>query len=56
MSERDELRNWYSSPSWARKVDKMTDEQIPIVLKRVRAIKEQARNDHNGTSNHRRYR
>lgn len=45
MSDRDELRNWYSNPSWARKVDKMTDEQIPIVLKRVRAIKEQARND-----------
>lgn len=43
MSDRDELRNWYSSPSWGYKVDKMTDEQIPIVLKRVRAIKEQAR-------------
>lgn len=52
MSDRDELRNWYSSPSWGYKVDKMTDEQIPIVLKRVRAIKEQARNDHNGISNH----
>nr|DAW92207.1 MAG TPA: hypothetical protein [Bacteriophage sp.] len=24
MSDRDELRNWYSNPSWARKVDKMT--------------------------------
>lgn len=56
MSDRDELRNWYSSPSWAYKVDKMTDEQIPIVLKRVRAIKEQARNDHNDISNYRRHR
>lgn len=56
MSDRDELRNWYSNPSWARKVDKMTDEQIPIVLKRVRAIKEQVRNDHDGGSNHRRHR
>lgn len=56
MSDRDELRNWYSSPSWGYKVDKMTDEQIPIVLKLVRAIKEQARNDHNGISNHRRHR
>lgn len=56
MSEREELRNWYSSPSWARKVDKMTDEQVSVVLKRVRAIKEQARNDHDGGSNHRRHR
>lgn len=55
MSDRDELRNWYSSPSWAYKVDKMTDEQIPIVLKRVRAIKEQARNDHDDRSNRRRH-
>lgn len=56
MSEREELRNWYSSPSWARKVDKMTDEQVSVVLKRVRAIKEQARNDHDGGSNRRRHR
>lgn len=56
MSEREELRNWYSNPSWARKVDKMTDEQVSVVLKRVRAIKEQARNDHDGGSNHRRHR
>jgi hypothetical protein len=55
MSEREELRNWYSNPSWARKVDKMTDEQVSVVLKRVRAIKEQARNDHDGGSNHRRH-
>lgn len=56
MSERDELRNWYSNPLWARKVDKMTDERVSVVLKRVRAIKEQARNDHDGGSNHRRHR
>lgn len=43
MSEREELRNWYSNPSWAYKVDKMSDEQVSVVLKRVRAIKEQAR-------------
>lgn len=56
MSEREELRNWYSSPSWGYKVDKMTDEQVSVVLKRVRAIKEQARNDHDGGCNHRRHR
>ena len=56
MSDRDELRNWYSNPLWVYKVDKMTDEQIPIVLKQVRAIREQARYDHDGTSNHRRHR
>lgn len=46
MSEREELRNWYSNPLWAYKVDKMTDEQVSVVLKRVRAIREQARCDH----------
>lgn len=56
MSEREELRNWYSNPSWARKVDKMTDERVSVVLKRVRAIREQARYDHDGGSNHRRHR
>lgn len=45
MSEREELRNWYSNPSWAYKVDKMSDEQVSVVLKRVRAIREQARCD-----------
>lgn len=50
MSEREELRNWYSNPSWARKVDKMTDERVSIVLKRVRAIREQARCEY-GRSN-----
>lgn len=49
MSEREELRNWYSNPLWAPKVDKMSDEQVSIVLKRVRAIREQARHD-NGIS------
>lgn len=50
MSEREELRNWYSNPSWARKVDKMTDERVSIVLKRVRAIREQARYDNGGSN------
>lgn len=50
MSEREELRNWYSNPLWAYKVDKMTDEQVSVVLKRVRAIREQARCD-NSVSN-----
>lgn len=45
MSEREELRNWYHNPSWSYKVDKMTDEQVTVVLKRVRAIREQARCD-----------
>lgn len=46
MSEREELRNWYSNPLWAYKVDKMSDEQVSVVLKRVRTIREQARRDH----------
>lgn len=50
MNEREELRNWYSNPAWAYKVDKMSDEQVSVVLKRVRAIREQARCD-NGISN-----
>ncbi len=50
MSEREELRNWYSNPSWAYKVDKMSDERVSVVLKRVRAIREQARHNH-GISN-----
>lgn len=45
MSEREELRNWYSNPSWAYKVDKMSDEQVSVVLKRVRAIREQGKCD-----------
>ena len=50
MSEREELRNWYSNPSWAYKVDKMTDEQVTVTLKRVRAIREQARCDNGGSN------
>lgn len=52
MSDREELRNWYTNPSWAYKVDKMTDKQVVVVLKRVRAIREQARHNNDGGSTH----
>lgn len=43
MSDRDILRSWYSNPSWAHKVDRMSDERVAQVLRNVRQIREECR-------------
>lgn len=36
---RKELEAWYSAPSWAYKVSKMSDEQVAAVLKRLQSAR-----------------
>lgn len=36
---RKELEQWYTAPSWAYKVSKMSDEQVAAVLKRLQSAR-----------------
>lgn len=36
---RAELTKWYSAPSWAHKVNHMSDKQVFAVLKRLQSAK-----------------
>lgn len=37
MSEREQLKGVYKNPTWARKVDKMSDEQVIAIFQRLKA-------------------
>lgn len=45
---RRELEQWYSAPSWAYKVSKMSDNQVAAVLKRLQSARKYRRETHNG--------
>lgn len=37
MSEREQLKGVYKNPAWAKKVDKMRDDQVIAIFKRLQA-------------------
>lgn len=37
MSERERLKGAYNNPAWAKKVDKMSDDQVIAIFKRLQA-------------------
>lgn len=39
-TDRDILESWYSNPLWKMKVAKMTDDQVSLKLRRLRANRE----------------
>lgn len=45
---RKELEQWYSAPSWAYKVSKMSDKQVAAVLTRLQAARKYRREYRNG--------
>lgn len=45
---RKELEAWYSAPSWAYKVSKMSDKQVAAVLMRLQSAREYRRKMNHG--------
>ena len=45
---RKELEAWYSAPSWAYKVSKMSDKQVAAVLKRLQSARKYRKEHHCG--------
>lgn len=45
---RKELETWYSAPSWAYKVSKMSDDKVATVLKHMKSARKYRQEMHNG--------
>lgn len=45
---RKELEEWYSAPSWAYKVSKMSDKQVAAVLMRLQSARKYRKDQSHG--------
>ena len=45
---RKELEEWYSAPSWAYKVSKMSDKQVAAVLMRLQSARKYRKEQSHG--------
>lgn len=46
--QRKELEAWYSAPSWAYKVSKMSDKQVAAVLMRLQSARKYRKEQSHG--------